>query len=143
MLYETYTAIAQIIRSTLANEYDVLFDFPEQGRNTPYFYITVVNPSQEPKLGNQYLRIQPFEIQYFSKSENYTKECIEIAEKLFEILEYIQMDGRLIQGSGMNFKLEDGILYFYVNYNMIIVKDNKEDVLMSDLNAKSNLKEGE
>lgn len=142
MLNQTYEAIVKAIQQGF-DQCEVLIDLPKEGRNTPYFYITVVNPSQEPRLGNQYQRIQPFEIQYFPKSESYTTECMEVAEKLFDMLEYILVGEELVKGSNMNLKLEEGILYFYVQFNAILVKQRNSDSLMQDLETRLGVKKGE
>lgn len=142
MLNKTYTAISQALVLAFDDAYEVLIDLPDETRNTPYFYITIMNPSQIPMLTNQYQRIQPFEIQYFPKGKSYTRECMEVAEKLFEVLEYIMIDGNLVRGSDLNCKLEEGVLYFYVQFNLVVLKQT-EDSFMQEIKAKLGLKEGE
>lgn len=143
MLNKTYTAISQAINLIFGTDYQIIIDQMNQVLDTPYFYIKVLNPSQTQKLGNQYERIQPFDIQYFPNSEQYTTECMEVAEKLFDTLEYITLDSNIIRGTSMNFKVEDGILHFFVHFNMIVLKQNNADLFMNDVEKNIGLKEGE
>jgi len=49
---------------------------------------------------------------------------IGVAEQLLDALEVIQLsDGDLVQGTTMNYSIQDGVLHFFVDYNVFLKKD--------------------
>ncbi|MFA9376231.1 MAG: DUF6838 family protein [Lachnotalea sp.] len=142
MLNKTYIGISQALNTTLGSGYTVYIDNVEQDLKTPCFYIKILNPSNEQKLGNRYERIQPFDVHYFPQSENYTVECMDMVEKLYDALEYITVGVDLVRGTKMDVNLQDGVLHFFVNYDMFVLKIVSGET-MAELQSDVDLKEGE
>ena len=70
-------------------------------------------------------------IQYISTNKSVEKEeCNTVTERLFNCLEYITVGEDLIRGSKMNAEIVDGILNFFVNYDLFTLRlRNKEDAM--------------
>ena len=59
-----------------------------------------------------------FCINYFPLEINKkNKECHDIAERLYECLEWLDVGDNLLRGIGLKHDILDGVLNFYVNYN--------------------------
>lgn len=141
MLKKTIVGISKALHETFKKAYAIHIDNIEQDLNTPCFKITSLNPSQEQRLGKRYERFQPFDIIYFPNNEKEcTCECMEVTEKLFDVLEYISIDGDLVRGINMSAEIQDGILHFFVDFNMFVIKQ-QERINMNDINSDVSLKE--
>ena len=56
------------------------------------------------------------------------EEAYSLIDKLFDELEYVRMlNGDLIRGTDMHAEIEDGVLHFFVNYNLFLIK--KYDII--------------
>lgn len=94
-----------------------------QGLIEPCFFIAVLNPSQTKLIGQRYFREHPFNVQYFPKEAGDNAELHDVASDLFETLEYITLlNGDLVHGTSMAYEIVDGILHFFVQFNMFVNK---------------------
>ena len=93
----------------------------KQGLKEPCFSIVCLNPTENLFLGKRYFRQNQFDVLYFSKTKT-NAECFAIAEKLFNTLEYITVNGDLQRGTQMHTNVEDGVLHFFVNYDLFVYK---------------------
>lgn len=73
-----------------------------------------MNPNNNLFLGKRYERTNQFCIQYFPQSAKKQRECADVAERMYDCLEYITTDGdtKPIRGSKMNHQVVDGVLNF-------------------------------
>lgn len=95
----------------------------KQGLTEPCFFIAVLNPLQTQVIGNRYFRQQPFDIHYFPAVQDNNNELQEMASDLFIALEYITLvNGDLVHGKEMRYEVVDGVLHFFVDYNMYVRK---------------------
>lgn len=108
----------------------------------PCFFIQCLNPTTNLFLGNRYFRQNLFCIQYFPKDEDKQQECNEVAEKMIWCLEYITVDGQKMRGIKMNYKVVDGVLNFFLNYDCFVYKVEKTDS-MEALASTIDVKEGD
>ena len=110
----------------------------KQGLQEPCFFIAVLNPLQTQMIGNRYFRQHPFDIHYFPAVQDNTNELQEMASNLFDALEYITLtNGDLVRGSEMHYEVVDGVLHFFVDYNMFVNKvevpaDNMETLTVNN-----------
>jgi hypothetical protein len=110
----------------------------KQGLEEPCFYVVVLNPSETQVIGNRYFRQHQFDIHYFPQGQGSNKEINEMASDLFESLEYITLlNGDVIHGTGMKYEVVDGVLHFFVNYNLYIKRvevpiDNMETLTVNN-----------
>jgi hypothetical protein len=93
----------------------------KQGLKEPCFIVQIVNPTNEQFLGNRYFRTNLFSVQYIPKSTTDAKaECNRVTDVLFQALEYITVGGDLQRGEKMRGEYFDGVLTFFVNFNMFV-----------------------
>ena len=96
----------------------------KQGLKEPCFFIAVLNPSQSKMIGGRYFRQHPFDVHYFpANTDGKNEEMRRVASQLLDGLEYITLtNGDLVRGTNMNYEVVDGVLHFFVQYNMYIKK---------------------
>jgi hypothetical protein len=95
----------------------------KQGLQEPCFFIAVLNPLQTQMIGNRYFRQHPFDIHYFPAVQDNNNELQGMASNLFDALEYVTLtNGDLVHGTEMHYEVVDGVLHFFVDYNMFIKK---------------------
>lgn len=110
----------------------------KQGLQEPCFFIAVLNPLQTQMIGNRYFRQHPFDIHYFPAVQDNNNELQEMASNLFDALEYVTLtNGDLVRGTEMHYEVIDGVLHFFVDYNMFIKKvempaDNMETLTVNN-----------
>ena len=133
--------------------YKIYTEEVRQGLKTPCFFINALDPNEDLFRGNRYKEINQFCIQYIpSDSSNEKKyECNEVREKLFSMLEYITIieideeentHNTLIRGSKMHGEYVDGMLNFFVNYDMFVKKKENETDKMDSCDYNSKVMEG-
>ena len=80
-------------------------------------------------------------VHYFTgDKENTKKDCYEKAELIVEALEFVPLDGALIRGEDISWKIEDDVLQVFVTYRFITKKltsneDSMEDVVQSNVSV--------
>lgn len=89
----------------------------QQGLIEPCFFISLVSISTKPDMNNRYQRNYLMNIKYFpSDTENGNQEIEAVEESLYQILEYIEVDGDLVRGFDMSAEKADGVLVFVIRY---------------------------
>ena len=93
----------------------------QQNMKTPCFVIRCINQSDEQVLGNCYYREHLVSVQYLPENaKNANAACYIVQDVLYQVLEYIAVDGDLQRGTGKKGTVTDGVLTFLVNFNMFI-----------------------
>lgn len=134
MTNEIIKGIAAALNGTFGSEYDVYAEDVPQGFKEPCFSIVHILSDRSAKLPNRYLSRNKFDIHYFPKSEHRKKaEIRSVAESLFLSLEYINVLDNLCRGTKMSYEIIDGVLHFFVNYDMYVVKDKVPEPYMMTL----------
>ena len=118
------SGISRKLHDAFGDSYEIYTEQVKQGLKAPCFIISCVNIASMPIVGVRYLRQALFSVAYFPKSGTRVKaECLDVQERLFVTLEYIDADGDLLRGTGMGGQIVDGTLVFTVNYDMHLRKD--------------------
>lgn len=113
----------------------------EQGFDKPCFFIEAVNSSNKNLLGKRYLRKNSFDIKYFPEVES-NNGMQEIASTLYDVLEILTLEnGEKVRGTKMSHKVLDGVLHFYVNFDMVLKRIENISDYMEDIEIKNNLGE--
>lgn len=113
----------------------------KQGLKEPCFFIAVLNPLQTQVIGNRYFRQHPFDIHYFPELQDNNNELHGMASDLFNALEYIALEnGDLVHGKEMHYEIVDGVLHFFVDYNMYVKKVEVPADNMETLTVNSDVK---
>lgn len=110
----------------------------KQDLKEPCFFISCINPAFRRYLGTRYFQQNEFVIQYFPESKSNAKaECNAVAERMDWCLEVIQTDAGDIRGNNMNYKIVDGVLNYFINYDCFIYRVEQKNVMEQ---VKSNTK---
>ena len=143
MLNKTISAIAVRLHETFGDDYTFYKEDVPQDLREPAFIITHLITLNSAKLPNRYLRKQTFNIQYFPKDENNSKnEMYDVAEKMLIALEYINLShnenfDNLCRGTKMRYEIVDGVLHFFVNYDLFVKKEVVKQDSMENLTISS------
>lgn len=144
MIQAILTAISISLYQTFGEDYEIYKEEVKQDLEEPCFFISCLQSTRKPLLGNRYLQINPFCIQYFPRSkEKGREECNKVAEQMFWCLEWISIGDLILRGTQMWHKVdeEEAILHFFVNYDNLLWK-KQEEVKMETYQTKMKLKGG-
>ena len=121
MLNDIITGIAKALGTTFGEEFRVYKNDVKQGLKEPCFFIATLKPEQKPLLGDRAIWRNPFDIHYFPKDGGTNAELYDVAEHLMYGLRYITLpNGDMLRGTSISYEAVDGVLHFFVNYNMIV-----------------------
>lgn len=136
MINDLINGISIKLRSAFGSGYKIYKEEVKQGLVEPCFNIVVLEPSQEAKLPNRYLRSYPIDVHYFPKT-NTKNEMYEVAEQLLIELEYVTVLDNLCKGTKMRYEIVDGVLHFFVNYDFFVKKEVVKQDNMEELTVNS------
>ena len=124
MLNKVITGIAQKLNQVFGDGYEIYIDSVKQGLNEPCFLITFLKGNQKQLVGNLYSREQPFDILYFPQASASTSEINNVVDLLQMDVEYINVETDSLRGTGISHETVDGVLHFFVNYDLRIRKES-------------------
>ncbi|MCX4317499.1 MAG: hypothetical protein OSJ52_12830 [Lachnospiraceae bacterium] len=114
--------------------YKIYTEEKRQGLEEPCLFLSCVSLSNTLLVGHRYSREEQFCIQYLPKSEMLPREeCYAAAERLTQCLELIEEEGCLIRGTKMKYEVIDDVLHFFVNYDRIVRRGEKELPSMEEI----------
>ena len=131
MIQKIIDGICLAISSNFGDDYEIYTESVEQGLTDGSFAIVCLNPTNSRFLGNRYLLTNQFCIHYFPKTDKPKAECLEVIEELCDTLEFIEVDGDLLRGTNMSNEMDEGVLHFFVNYDLFALKES-DRVYMED-----------
>ena len=140
MINKIIDGISVAINSEFGDGYEIYTESIEQGLNEPCFSILCLNPMINQKLGRRYFRKNMFCIHYFPESNQKQSECHSVIEKLMYALEMIEVDGDKCRGTEMHGEVIDGVLSFFVNYDMFTYKEEPAKSMMQIINRNIGVK---
>lgn len=124
------------IASALDDEYGhpVYTEHTKQGLTEPCFYIRLVTSNEDQIIGTRYNRRQTFDVHYFPASDlEPGQEVHSVLERLYTLLEYVQMGTDLVKGRRMRHEVIEGVLHFFVDYDLVLLKQSTPDDPMDDV----------
>ena len=140
MINSIIAAVSVALNAEFGNEYTIYTEEVKQGLEEPCFFIACINPTHRLFRGKRYFRANQFALQYFpANTDRAREECNAVAERLYLCLEYISVAGDLTRGTQMHFEVIDGVLNFFVNYDMFVYK-LEDTPVMAELSENVNLK---
>lgn len=114
------------IQQALDNAYpniEIYSENIEQGFEVPCFFVKLISSNQDKQLNNRYKQSLLFDVHYFSdKEEDLNKDCLDVADNLYKVLEYVVVNGHKYRSLKMNHKVVDGVLHFMMKFNYNILK---------------------
>lgn len=124
MINSIIEAIAIALNGEFGDEYKTYTEEQKQGLTEPCFFISCINPTHELFFWKRYKRENMFVIQYFPEDHEQERyECNAVADRLYLALEWITVDEDLVMGTKMHYSIDEGILSFFVNYNLFVRKE--------------------
>lgn len=101
--------------------YEIYSEDVSQGLNEPCFSIVHLMTTNTKRLPPRYLRQYDFDVHFFPKDKiNPKRECHEVAERLFLCLESVFFLDNTVRGIKMRNEIIDGVLHFFVSYEMFV-----------------------
>ena len=131
MMNSITEAIGASLYGEFGDRYRIYREAVMQGLEEPCFIISPLEPGARQFVGRRYFRENPFCIQYFPRQGNANEECSAVAERLFSCLEHVTAEEGLMRGSGMRYKVVDGVMSFFVNYDCFTRKTGEEEPIRS------------
>lgn len=142
MLNDIITGIAKALGGAFGSDYRVYINDVRQGLSEPCFFIAALKPEQSPLLGDRAVWRNPFVIHYFPRTPDANEELYDTAVRLMYALRYITLpDGGLLRGRSISYEAVDGVLHFFITYN-VIVNIPRELPIMETLGTDINPKKG-
>lgn len=145
MLNDIMDAVTRHLDELFGDGYEIYTDAVEQGLNEPCFFVQFLEPSEKPMIGQRYYRQSAMCIQYMPGDISQpSREINRVADILTDGMEYITMeDGSRLRGTGRSHRTEDGLLSFFVSYNMFVVKKQTQEEPMEGLCTNTELRRSE
>lgn len=141
MIHSIIESISRSIYTEFGDAYNICREAKKQGLKKPCFFISCINPTDRLFLNRRYFRRNPFCIQYFpADSLRGNEECMETAERLFVCLEYLDVGGDWVMGTKMKYEVVDGILHFFVNYDMFVYRTAETVPVMEEVSSETSVK---
>ncbi|MGG3278865.1 phage tail terminator family protein [Paenibacillus solani] len=121
---------------------DQTFGWPVYGKNRqglkePCFIVLLLNVDHGRLQGRRYARGHQFNVHFFSATND---DFIVVADRLFDVLEWIEIDGLKFKGTGMNFEVIDDVMHFYVDYNYHVMRAKEPGIKMKQMEQEGRLK---
>lgn len=133
--------ICEALNTEFGDDFEIYTEDVKQGLKEPCFSVVLLNPSVEQFLGKRYHRNNLFCIHYFPKSKHEAKaECFDVQERLQDCLELIAVDGDLTRGTGMHGEVVEGVLSFFVDYDMFVYKEQETSPVMETIKQSTDVK---
>ena len=115
----------------------------KQGLVEPCFFVKLFPVAQNKEFGRRYKRYHTFDVHYFPLSdEDANVEKHDVAEKLYDALEWISIGLSSHHGSKMTDEIIDGVLHFSVSYNFHVMRSKKDYPKMKTLTKEGFIKNG-
>ena len=135
--------IDRLLSNILKQNFKDVSIYNERAENmkSPAFVINMIQNSFDKKVGNLYQNEVYYQIVYIEKEDrNYTTDYEtyqNIAFKLYDILEIIEVKGKKLKGYDMNYRVQDNTLMFFVSFKVRYYRDNKQELMKElDFNMK-------
>lgn len=135
MVNNCFNWITVALHNEFGSDYKFYVEEIEQNVKKPCFVVGTLNPLVKARSPVKYRRVVPIVLYYFTNKENTVdakRDCYEIAERLFDSLEYLRADDDvIIRGSDISWEVVEGVLQFFVTYSFDVIKE-KENIYMGD-----------
>lgn len=118
-----------------------------QGQTAPCFFVQLIAPTYDRMGGRRYKRTYPFDVHYFpnqpkeGEADKRIAEMHAVAEQLYDCLAYVALDDGLIRGSNLRYEIIDGVLHFFIDYTIHMIRQAEEVPLMNRLEQKGDIKD--
>ena len=127
---EIIKGVSMKLNATFGAGYKIYQNDVEQGFKEPCFFIAVLKPDISPLQKNRFMNRNPLDVHYFPTSGRNNAELFTMAGDLMECLEFITLpNGDVLHGTSMSYEVQDGVLHFFVNYNLTLRIETEETAM--------------
>ena len=127
MINEIIKGVSMKLNAAFGAGYKIYQNDVEQGFKEPCFFIAVLKPDIAPLQKNRFMNRNPLDVHYFPTSRRNNSEMFKVAGDLMECLEFITLpNGDVLHGTSMSYEVEDGVLHFFVNFNLTLSRPSEE-----------------
>lgn len=128
--------------SLFTPELPVYDEAVEQGLKQPCFFVLLIESSQAREIDRRYRRFNSFDVHYFPAPDaDAPREACELmAERLYSEIEYVRGAEGGYRGTGMRHEIVDGVLHFFVQYNVHLLREREPSVKMQTMTERSGIK---
>lgn len=139
---DVYTAVTTTISQRFPN-LRIYEDEMEQGIQAPCFFVKLLPVEQIQELGRRYKRNFPFDIHYYpDPNKDMQMDAHEMAEQLYELMEYITVHNKLQRGIKMKYEFKESVLHFMVEYHFRFMREKPLEQQMQTLKQEGDLING-
>lgn len=134
MIQDIINSLSRAINKELnadTNKYTVYTENVKQGLKQPCFFIYCSNYKDERYRGNRYKVNADIAIEYSppDDEENINADVNNIVEALYDITEYIEVEGGILQGNERQIENAENCIVFSVNYGYFYYKTEDTEVM--------------
>ncbi|GGD95127.1 phage tail terminator family protein [Paenibacillus nasutitermitis] len=105
----------------------------------PCIIVKLAKVVQSQELNNRYRRMHTFDIAY-KPAGGTAGEISDIAERLYEHLALIGIEGARYHGTNMKHEVVENMLHFAVDYTFPVIKEQPREPLMQSMQVKEGTK---
>lgn len=137
MLNDILTGVNAKLKELFGEDTVIYTDAVEQGLKEPCFFVGFLEPSEKTVIGRRYFRNTGMYIQYLPGSPaQINRELYQVSDILMDGMETITLrNGDILRGTGVSSKVSEGVLNFFVNYNLFVIKPAEESPDMEAIEA--------
>lgn len=128
--------------SLLFPDMDIYGEKIPEGFEAPCFFVKLLTGNQTHELNRRYSRAHAFDIHFFPGGKDYNRNAHEMADKLYESLREVSINGSIYRGTGMTHEVVDDVLHFFVDINFHVIRQKAEVSKMVDLKEEGYIKHG-
>lgn len=141
MVNDLIQSISSSLNAEFGDSYGIYREEHTQDQRAPCFVIRCLSSAERHFFWKRYFRENRFCVAYFPETEGKGREeCDFVAERLFSCLEYMETGEDPVRGSNMNYEVKDGILNFFVNYDMFVYKMLESVPAMEGVSTETSVK---
>ncbi len=134
-------SIGAALKTEFGERYKIYREEKKQGLTEPCFFIQCLALTERLFFNKRYRRSGQFCIQYLPKDKLHgDQECRAVAERLFDCLGWLGVDGDLVMGTKMRYEVVDGVLHFFVDYDLFIYKGAGSVPVMGEITGETRMK---
>ncbi|MNV23495.1 hypothetical protein D3C71_1145080 [compost metagenome] len=121
---------------------DVYAEKIPQGFEAPCFFVKLLTGSQGKELGRRFRRSHAFDIHFFPVGQDYNKEGHRMADRLYEGLLSIPIEGALYRVTNTSHEVVDDVLHFFCDINYRVVAEAPRYPKMKTLTEEGFIRDG-
>lgn len=133
MINTIIEAIHVALAAEFGSGYMIYKEDAKQDLQRPCFFISCTASSRGPFLKDRDFWTNQFCIQYFPETDHANETCSIFAERLFLCLKHLEIYGIPVRGIKMKYEAADGIMNFFVNYDVFVCNETNTEPKMTEL----------